>query len=184
MFVILPLFAIAQRAVSVEQELQAKAIKLLRLIVGPRKDAPSPEDPQAALDALTELHNISQSVDDAELASLCNQSCIFLTKAALSSPNADASVSTVVSALFVNSLELYLSKKNSKTRTQPSLSIEFARRSPVCAWSAFSSVVALASGDGVSTVNAFRRMQAFEVAQALLTAYAATVRRPSPVHLS
>lgn len=171
--VILPLFSIAQRAVSVEQELQSKATKLLRLIVSSRKDAPAPSSPQSALDALTDLLDISKTVDSPELANLCSQACIFLVKSALASPTADATTSTTIATLYAETFETYLAKKNTKTRVQPSLTIEFCRRVPGCAWGMMGKVIELASGEAG---NAFRRMQAFEVVQSLLTNYAALVR--------
>ena len=180
--VLLPLFSIVRGSATVEQELQSKAAKLLRQIVSGRKDSPAPEDPQSALDALEELHVVSQTVDSADLATLCSQTSIYLAKAALASPAADAGTSASIAKLFGDSFELYLSKKNSKTRVQPALTIEFGRRLPTCAWPLFKTVVALAGG-AETAVNAYRRMQAFEVAQALLTSYAALVRSSLPPHL-
>lgn len=173
--VLLPLFSIVRGSATVEQELQSKAGKLLRQIVSGRKDSPAPADPQSALEALEELHTVSQTVDSADLATLCSQTSIYLAKAALASPVADAQTSAAIAKLFGDSFELYLSKKNSKTRVQPALTVEFGRRLPACAWPLFKTVVALAGG-AETAVNAYRRMQAFEVAQALLTSYAALVR--------
>lgn len=172
--VVLPLFSIIRRPSTLETELQEKSLKLLRHIVAARKDVPVSPTPQLALDALAELHVISQTVDAAELATLCSQTSVFLVKAALASPAANESTSSAIAEIFGDSFETYLSKKNAKTRVQPALTLEFAKRSPVCAWLLFDRVVDLASGKGV-TVNAFRRMQAFEVAHALLTSQAAVV---------
>jgi DNA polymerase phi len=170
--VVLPLFRIAKQAVAVEEELQSKATKLLRLIVRSRKDPPSPASPEASLEALAELHIMSRTVDSPELANLCSQACIYLVKSALASTTADASTSNSIATIYADSFKLYLSKKNSKTRVQPLMTIDFAKRSPACAWNMLSVAVELAGGVGV---NAFRRMQAFEVAQALLISYAALV---------
>ncbi|KAL8283181.1 hypothetical protein RQP46_005959 [Phenoliferia psychrophenolica] len=169
----LPLFSIIRSASAVEKELQAKAIKLLRQLVAARKDIPAPASPQLALDALAELHAISHAVDVPELASLCSQTSIYLVKSALNSPAADAATSAAIVKLFGDSFEQYLSTKNSKTRVQPALTVEFCRRAPAGAWPLFGRLVKLAAGETTSGVaNAYRRMQAFEVAQALLASYA------------
>ncbi|KAK4703351.1 DNA polymerase phi, partial [Phenoliferia sp. Uapishka_3] len=167
------LFSIIRQASTVEKELQAKAIKLLRQLVAARKDIPAPSSPQLALDALEELHTLSHTVDVPELATLCSQTSIYLVKAALNSPAADASTSNTIVQLFGDSFEHYLSTKNSKTRVQPFLTVEFCRRAPAGAWPLFGRLVKLAAGETSSgTANAYRRMQAFEVAQALLASYA------------
>jgi DNA polymerase phi len=173
--VLLPLFGIVRSSSTLEQEIQTKAAKILRQIVQGKKDAVSPPTPDAALEALAELHTVSQTVDAADLATLCSQTAIYLVKAALASPTADASTSATIVKLYGDSFETYLSKKNSKTKVQPLLTIEFCRRSPACAWPLFARVVKLAAGK-TSSVNAYRRMQAFDVAQALLTSYASLVR--------
>lgn len=173
----LPLFSIIRTASSVDKELQAKAIKLLRHLVATRKDIPAPATPQLALDALEELHTISHTVDVPELATLCSQTSIYLVKAALNSPAADAATTATIVELFGDSFEHYLSTKNSKTRVQPFLTVEFCRRAPACAWPLFGRLVKLAAGETTSgAANAYRRMQAFEVAQALLASYAGLVR--------
>lgn len=172
----LPLFSIIRTASSVDKELQAKAIKLLRQLVAARKDIPAPPTPQLALDALEELHTISHTVDVPELATLCSQTSIYLVKAALNSPAADAATTATIVDVFGDSFEHYLSTKNSKTRVQPFLTVEFCRRAPACAWPLFGRLVKLAAGETTSGVaNAYRRMQAFEVAQALLASYAGLV---------
>lgn len=172
--VVLPLFNIVRSAVAVEQELQAKAVKLLRQIISTKKDSPAPEDPSLALETLAELHSISQSVDMSELATLCSQTCAYLVKSALASPAANAATFSAIATTYAGSFEIYLSRKNSKTKVQPALTIDFARRFPACAWNLFPRVVELAAGDKAA-VNAYRRMQSFEVAQAILTSYSSLV---------
>ncbi|KAI5479615.1 DNA polymerase phi subunit [Pseudohyphozyma bogoriensis] len=167
--IVLPLFSIVRRSTPLEKELTQKSLKLLRQIVS-RKDVPAPASPDSTLEALAELHAVSQIVDSADFATLCSQTSVFLVKSALASPAADKSTSAAISKLFGDSFDAYLSKKNAKTRVQPALTIEFAKRSPACAWGMLEQVVSLANGDGAA--NAFRRMQAFDVAQALFTSQA------------
>ncbi|GAA6051861.1 hypothetical protein JCM3770_005503 [Rhodotorula araucariae] len=180
-----PLFNLIRTASSsVESELQAKAGKLLRFLVQPRKSAdaaalvePSDESSHAALEALEDLHRAAASTDSAALAPLCAQVAVALVKAAVSlAPAASrAHAQEHVARLTAQSFEKYLTTKNAKTRVQPALTGEVARRAPAAAWGALPRVIELASGgvkgDG-EKVNAFRRMQAFEVAQALFTGYA------------
>ncbi|BGP29993.1 DNA-directed DNA polymerase [Rhodotorula toruloides] len=171
-----PLFNLIRTASSaVESELQTKAGKLLRFLVQPRKAA-SPADSvdasastQTALDALNALHKAAANVDDVSLAPLCAQVGVALVKtvAALSPSTAQADVSPI----YLASFEKYLTTKNAKTRVQPALTLEAAKRAPVALWGMVGRVVELAAGE-VEKVNAFRRMQAFEVVQALVTAYA------------
>ncbi|BGO97632.1 rDNA transcriptional regulator POL5 [Rhodotorula toruloides] len=171
-----PLFNLIRTASSaVESELQTKAGKLLRFLVQPRRAA-SPADSvnasasaQTALDALKALHKAAANVDDVSLAPLCAQVGVALVKtvAALTPSTAQADVSRI----YLASFEKYLTTKNAKTRVQPALTLEAAKRAPAALWGMVGRVVELAAGEG-EKVNAFRRMQAFEVAQALVTAYA------------
>ncbi|BGO89524.1 hypothetical protein NBRC10512_003985 [Rhodotorula toruloides] len=171
-----PLFNLIRTASSaVESELQTKAGKLLRFLVQPRKAA-SPADgvdasasAESALDALKALHKAAANVDDVSLAPLCAQVGVALVKtvAALSPSTAQVDVSRI----YLASFEKYLTTKNAKTRVQPALTLEAAKRAPAALWGMVGRVVELAAGEG-EKVNAFRRMQAFEVAQAVVTAYA------------
>ena len=172
---LLPLFGIARSTALLEEELQTKATKILRHIVGNKKDAVVPASPDSALEALAELHTVALTVEISELGALCSQTAIYLVKAALASPAANAETSQAIADLYGDSFEAYLTTKNSKTKVQPFITADFAKRSPACAWPLFERFVKMASGETAS-VNAYRRMQAFEVAQALLTSYAALVR--------
>ncbi|GAA6061834.1 hypothetical protein JCM10212_000751 [Sporobolomyces blumeae] len=173
-----PLLNLARSTSPLEAELRLKASKLVRFLVQPRKatDSIVPRTPESALEALEELHALAQGVDVADHAPLCAQTAIALVKAALASPAADASTLTTVSTLFSNSFEQYLATKNAKTKVQPMLTTEFCKRAPAAAWGIFDHIVKLAKGevegDKKASVNAFRRMQAFEVAQTLLVSYA------------
>lgn len=171
---LIPLFDIVRSSSELELELQTKAAKILRQIVQSKKDLVPPASPSSSLAALAELHTIAASLDQGDLAPLCSQTAIYLVKSALASPGADASTSTAIATLFGDSFEVYLGKKNSKTKVQPSLTIEFCKRSPAAAWILFEKIVKLASSSS-TVVNAYRRMQAFDVAQALLTSHAALV---------
>ena len=171
--VLMPLFSIVQSTAALEEELRLKATKLLRTIVGFKSKEPvAPAEPQMALDALNELHTVAASVENADLASLCSQTGIFLVKAALASAKANKKTSAAVAKAYANSLSQYLTKKNSKTKVQPLITVDFCKRAPATAWALWAGVVAVAGGDAAS-VNAYRRMQAFEVAHALLTSYGA-----------
>ncbi|GEM09587.1 DNA polymerasephi subunit [Rhodotorula toruloides] len=173
---LVPLFNLIRTASSaVESELQTKAGKLLRFVVQPRKAA-SPSDnvdasasAQTALDALKALHKAAANVDDVSLAPLCAQVGVALVKtvASLSPTTAQADVSRV----YLSTFEKYFTTKNAKTRVQPLLTLEAVKRTPATLWGMVGRVVELAAGEG-EKVNAFRRLQAFEVAQALVTAYA------------
>ncbi|GAA5863751.1 hypothetical protein JCM1840_005755 [Sporobolomyces johnsonii] len=175
-----PLFNLARSSAALEAELRTKATKLLRFLVQPRKaasDADVPASPDAALEALEELHAIAQAVDSADYAPLCAQTAVTLVKAALASPAATPATASAIATLFADSFEHYLATKNAKTKMQPLLTTEFCKRAPAAAWGMFERVVGLAKGesgegDKKAGVNAFRRMQAFEVDQALLTSYA------------
>lgn len=182
-----PLFNLIRTASSsLESELQTKAAKLLRFLVQPRKDkdgsaalAASTESAQTALEALAHLHRAAQSVDDASLAPLSAQIAIALVKAAvaLSPSSAAAETQAAVARTFGGNLTLYLTNKNAKTRCQPLLTLEAAKRTPAAVWPMFDDVVRTAgASEGAEKVNAFRRMQAFEVANTLLTSYAGSVR--------
>ncbi|BGP37888.1 DNA-directed DNA polymerase [Rhodotorula kratochvilovae] len=179
-----PLFNLIRTASATESELQTKAGKLLRFLVQPRKSAdaaalvePSDESSHAALEALEDLHRAAASTDAPTLAPLCAQVAVALVKAAVSlAPAASrAHAQEHVARVTAQSFEKYLTTKNAKTRVQPALTSEVAKRAPAAAWGALPRVVELASGgakgDG-EKVNAFRRMQAFEVAQVLFTSYA------------
>ncbi|GAA5947327.1 hypothetical protein JCM3765_001627 [Sporobolomyces pararoseus] len=175
-----PLLNLARSTAPLETELRNKASKLVRFLVQPRKpaDSISPPTPDSALEALEELHALAQGVEISEFAPIVAQTAIALVKAALASPSADASTSTTVSTLFANSFEQYLATKNARTKVQPLLITEFCKRAPAAAWGLFDRIVHLAKGqveegggDKKATVNAFRRMQAFEVAQTLLVSY-------------
>ncbi|GAA5875536.1 hypothetical protein JCM16303_000661 [Sporobolomyces ruberrimus] len=173
-----PLLNLARSTAPLEVELRNKASKLVRFLVQPRKSADSiaPPSPESALEALEELHALAQGVEISEFAPIVAQTAIALVKAALASPAADASTSRSVSTLFANSFEQYLATKNARTKVQPLLTTEFCKRAPAAAWGMFDQVVKLAKGeveggDKKATVNAFRRMQAFEVAQTLLVSY-------------
>ncbi|KAM0792376.1 hypothetical protein ACM66B_005056 [Microbotryomycetes sp. NB124-2] len=171
----LPLFGISRSASSLEEELRVKATKLLRQLVQSKKEQIAPDAPEPALEALAELHALAQGIDTVDLAPLCAQTAIFLVKAALASPSATTETATQISSLFADSFETYVTKKNSKTKVQPTLTVEFAKRSPACAWPMFQRLLALQSLDAqVKPANAFRLMQTFEVAQSLLTAYSST----------
>ncbi|CEQ39726.1 SPOSA6832_01297 [Sporobolomyces salmonicolor] len=175
-----PLFNLARSSAVLEAELRTKATKLLRFLVQPRKaasDADVLASPDTALEALEELHAIAQAVDSADYAPLCAQTAVALVKAALASPAATPATASAIATAFADSFEHYLATKNAKTKVQPLLTTEFCKRAPAAAWSMFERVVRLAkgeSGEGAKKagVNAYRRMQAFEVAQALLTSYA------------
>ncbi|GAA5868932.1 hypothetical protein JCM3774_006794 [Rhodotorula dairenensis] len=178
-----PLFNLIRTASSsLESELQTKAAKLLRFLVQPRKDkdgaaasAVSAESAQTALDALSHLHRAAQSVDDASLAPLAAQIAVALVKAAVAlSPSAlAAETQAAVARTFSGNLTQYLTNKNAKTRCQPLVTLEAAKRTPAAVWPMFGDVVRTAGASaGVEKVNAFRRMQAFEVASTLLTSYA------------
>ncbi|GAA5900230.1 DNA-directed DNA polymerase [Sporobolomyces salmoneus] len=172
-----PLLNLARSTSPLEIELRNKASKLVRYLVQPRKsaDSISPPSPDSALEALEELHALAQGVEISEFAPIIAQTSIALVKAALASPSADASTSTAVSTLFANSFEQYLGTKNARTKVQPLLTNEFCKRAPAAAWGMFDRIVSLAKGevegDKKATVNAFRRMQAFEAAQNLLVSY-------------
>ncbi|KAK4053864.1 DNA-directed DNA polymerase [Microbotryomycetes sp. JL201] len=171
----LPLFGISRSASSLEEELRVKASKLLRQLVQSKKEQISPDAPEPALEALAELHALAQGIDSADMAPLCAQTAIFLVKAALASPTATTETATQISELFADSFETYVTKKNSKTKVQPALTVEFAKRSPACAWPMFERLLALQSLDAnVKPVNAFRLLQTFEVAQSLVAAYSST----------
>ncbi|GAA5996088.1 uncharacterized protein JCM10292_007386 [Rhodotorula paludigena] len=178
-----PLFNLIRTASSaVESELQTKASKLLRFLVQPRKTAdaaalvePSDESSHAALEALEDLFRAAASTDDASLAPLCAQVAVALTKAAIAlSPAASlAHAQEHIAELAAVSFEKYLTTKNAKTRVQPALTVELAKRAPAAVWGMLARVVELAGGDGKGEkVNAFRRMQAFELAQTLFTSFA------------
>ncbi|GAA5989331.1 hypothetical protein JCM10908_001261 [Rhodotorula pacifica] len=178
-----PLFNLIRTASSsLESELQTKAAKLLRFLVQPRKDkdgsaasAASDESAQTALDALAHLHRAAQSVDDASLAPLSAQIAVALVKAAVAlSPAASAAeTQAAVARTFSGNLTQYLTNKNAKTRCQPLVTLEAAKRTPAALWPMFADVVRTAgASEGVEKVNAYRRMQAFDVANTLLTSYA------------
>lgn len=169
---------------AVESELQAKAGKLLRFLVQPRKSAdaaalvePSDESSHAALEALDDLHRAAAACDAPALAPLCAQVAVALTKAAVALAPASSRTHALehVARVTVQSFEAYLTTKNAKTRVQPQLTAEVCKRAPGAAWGVLPRVLELAKGDG-GKVNAFRRMQAFEVAQSLVTSYASLVR--------
>ncbi|GAA6042776.1 hypothetical protein JCM8097_007471 [Rhodosporidiobolus ruineniae] len=173
---LVPLFNLVRTATAVEAELQTKAGKLLRFLVQPRKAAspapatvsqPAEETAAAALESLEELHRIAASVDQADLAPLAAQVALALVKAAVAS--APSSAPAQISTLAAESFEAYLTTKNAKTRCQPLLMGELARRAPAAVWEAREKVLALATAE---KVNAFRRVQAFEVIQTLVTSYA------------
>lgn len=181
-----PLFNLIRTASSsLESELQTKAAKLLRFLVQPRKDkdgsaasAASDESAQTALEALAHLHRAAQSVDDASLAPLAAQIAVALVKAAVAlSPAASAAeTQAAVARTFSGNLTQYLTNKNAKTRCQPLITLEAAKRTPAAVWPMFGDVVRTAgASEGVEKVNAFRRMQAFDVANTLLTSYAGLV---------
>lgn len=172
----IPLFGIVRSSVVLEEELQIKAAKTLRLIVQNKKEPVIPATPDSALEALAELHEVSQSVDAVELSALCSQVAVFLVKAALASPGATAETASTIARLYGDSFEAYLSKKNSKTKVQPLLTVDFCKRTPGCAWPLFERLVGIASSDDTAA-NAFRRMQAFEVCHTLLTSFASLVSR-------
>lgn len=177
--VVIPLFGIVRSQVLLEEELQIKAAKTLRQIVQNKKTPVVPSSPESALEALAELHSISHSVDAIELSAICSQVAVFLTKAALASPGADDSTTETIANLFGDSFEAYLGKKNSKTKVQPLLTLDFCKRTPACAWPLFGRFVGLAASSD-ACANAFRRMQAFEAAHTVLAAYAAPVSAFSP----
>jgi len=138
------------------------------------------QNPDSALQGLEELHAMSQGVEISEFAPIVAQTSIALVKAALAattttSDNSTCSTLKEISNLFANSFELYFRTKNSRTKVQPLLTNEFCKRTPLAAWGMFERIVKLArgqvEGDKKSSVNAFRRMQAFEVAQTLLVSY-------------
>ncbi|GAA5938783.1 hypothetical protein JCM3775_001989 [Rhodotorula graminis] len=176
-----PLFNLIRTASSsVESELQAKAGKLLRFLVQPRKSAdaaalvePSDESSHAALEALDDLHRAAAACDAPALAPLCAQVAVALVKAAVALAPAASRAHALehVARVTVQSFEAYLTTKNAKTRVQPQLTADVAKRAPGAAWGILPRVLELAKGDG-GKVNAFRRMQAFEVAQSLVTSYA------------
>ncbi|GAA5896425.1 hypothetical protein JCM8208_001871 [Rhodotorula glutinis] len=176
-----PLFNLIRTASSsVESELQAKAGKLLRFLVQPRKSAdaaalvePSDESSHAALEALDDLHRAAAACDAPALAPLCAQVAVALVKAAVALAPAASRTHALehVARLTVQSFEAYLTTKNAKTRVQPQLTADVCKRAPGAAWGILPRVLELAKGDG-GKVNAFRRMQAFEVAQSLVTSYA------------
>lgn len=139
---------------------------------------PQTQNPDSALQGLEELHAMSQGVEISEFAPIVAQTSIALVKAALAATTtSDSTFSTLkeISNLFANSFEQYLGTKNSRTKVQPLLTNEFCKRTPLAAWGMFERIVKLArgqvEGDKKSSVNAFRRMQAFEVAQTLLVSY-------------
>ncbi|GAA5968040.1 hypothetical protein JCM11641_003709 [Rhodosporidiobolus odoratus] len=186
-----PLFNIVRTSTSVEHELQSKAAKLLRFLVQPRKAASSPsisptvaaieqsseEITATALEALEDLHRAAASVDNADLAPLAAQVAVALVKASVS---ASPSSATEISRIALSSFEAYLLTKNSKTRCQPLLFLEVAKRVPAAVWETKDKVLELAVAE---KVNAFRRMQAWEVVQALIVSLAAlkTPESTSPV---
>lgn len=187
-----PLFNLIRTASSsLETELQTKAAKLLRFIVQPRKDkdglaalAASSESAQTAVEALAHLHRVAQSVDDATLAPLCAQIAVALVKAAVALSPAESVGEThaAVARTFSGNLTQYLTNKNAKTRCQPLLTLEASKRTPAAVWPMFGDVVRTAGAVvGAEKVNAFRRMQAFEVAHTLLSSYAGAVSYPSGV---
>ncbi|GAA5941137.1 uncharacterized protein JCM15063_000657 [Sporobolomyces koalae] len=169
-----PLLNLARSTAPLEIELRNKASKLIRFLVQPRKAADSitPAEPDSALEALEEVHALAQGVEISEFAPIVAQTAVALAKIALASPAADATTSKAVSTLFADSFAQYLSTKNARTKVQPLLTTEFSKRTPAAAWGMFDQVVQLArgqvEGDKKATVNAFRRMQAFEVAQTLI----------------
>jgi DNA polymerase phi len=138
---------------------------------------PQTQNPDSALQGLEELHAMSQGVEISEFAPIVAQTSIALVKAALAATTTSDDDSTLkeISNLFANSFEQYLGTKNSRTKVQPLLTNEFCKRTPLAAWGMFERIVKLArgqvEGDKKSSVNAFRRMQAFEVAQTLLVSY-------------
>ncbi|KAK4058782.1 DNA-directed DNA polymerase [Microbotryomycetes sp. JL221] len=171
----LPLFGISRSSSSLEDELRVKATRLLRQIVQSKKDQITPEVPESALEALAELHGLASGIDAADLAPLCSQTALFLVKAALASPSATTETAEQISTFFGDSFETYVVKKNSKTKVQPALTLEFVKRSPACAWPLFDRVLRLLAVDSeLKPVNAFRLMQVLEIAQTLLTSYSAT----------
>ncbi|GAA6004581.1 hypothetical protein JCM10207_000945 [Rhodosporidiobolus poonsookiae] len=172
-----PLFTIIRTATPVEAELQNKAAKLLRFLVQPRKAAStstaatgetSDATAAAALDALEELHTAAASVDNGDLAPLCAPVALALVKAAVSA--APLSAPAAVSRIFADSFEAYLVNKNAKTRCQPLLTTEVAKRAPAAAWGIREKAIELATSE---KCNAFRRAQAFDVVQTLVASYAA-----------
>ncbi|GAA5822951.1 hypothetical protein JCM11251_004433 [Rhodosporidiobolus azoricus] len=171
-----PLFNLVRTATSIEHELQTKATKLLRFIVQPRKAASSTptaaqsseETTASALEALEELYRIASSVDAADLAPLAAQVSLALIKAAVSASPSTAPAE--VSRLAAESFASYVNTKNAKTKCQPLLMAEAAKRAPAAVWGARDGVLDLANSE---KVNAFRKVQAFEVVQTLVTSYAA-----------
>ncbi|SCV69168.1 BQ2448_2188 [Microbotryum intermedium] len=169
--VVLPLLGIVRSTSALEMELQTKAGRTLRSIVQNKREVVPLSTPDAALEALEELHQIAAGVDSAELASLCSQTAIYLVKSALASAGSDASTASTISKLYNERFSDYLVKKNSKTKVQPTLTTDFCKRSPVCAWPLFDAILDLSQGDVI--VNVYRRMQAFEVLHTLVTSYVA-----------
>ncbi|KAM0756343.1 hypothetical protein T439DRAFT_345128 [Meredithblackwellia eburnea MCA 4105] len=174
--VVLPLFGILRGISELDKELRLKAGKLLRQIVQPRKNHPAPASPDSAIEALDELHEISRSVEDKQLTQVACQTSVFLVRAALSSPGANSSTSTQIATLFGDAFERYFLNRNAKTRLQPALTLEFCKQSPACAWPLFDRAAKLGAaarpGGGEKNTSPFRRMQAFDVAHALLLSYA------------
>ncbi|SGY73558.1 BQ5605_C005g03303 [Microbotryum silenes-dioicae] len=169
--VVLPLLGIVRSTSALEMELQTKAGRTLRSIVQNKREIAPLATPDAALEALEELHQIAAGVDYAELAALCSQTAIYLVRSALASAGSDASTASTIAKLYSDRFSDYLVKKNSKTRVQPTLTIDFCKRSPVCAWPLFDAILDLSQGEEI--VNAYRRMQAFEVLHTLVTSYVA-----------
>ncbi|GAA5848454.1 hypothetical protein JCM8547_004518 [Rhodosporidiobolus lusitaniae] len=171
---LVPLFNLVRTATPVEAELQNKTAKLLRFLVQPRKSSSPSSSATAssvsadtALEAFEELHRIASSVESGDLAPLCAQVALALVRSAVASSPSTAASS--ISRIAAASFEAYLTTKNAKTKCQPLLMSELAKKAPTAVWEAREKLLELAQGE---KVNAYRKVQAFEVVQTLVTSYA------------
>lgn len=181
-YTIVPLMRLSASTSAGEKELASKASRVLRGIVSGKKGTPAPLSPERALTALRRLCVFSRSLDMPELGPLLANAGVYLAKAILASPEAGPGESHAVAQTVADAFDEYLTRKNTRAKAQPRMTLEFARRVTACAWLMFervaeratpSSTTTSGGGGGGGVVNAFRRMQAFEVLQALVVARAA-----------
>jgi len=170
---IIPLLNVARQANGQDDELAAKANRILLSMSKP-KEYPEISETAPILTMLSSLHATARRHSRAELADTFSSTSLFLSRIILTS--SENRNDTDIADIYTATLTDYLSRKSS--RIQGNLFTSFIKRFKGAAWELNEPLVEACSEETI-TDNKHKRIQCFGMLGDLLTSHASLVSVPT-----
>ncbi|KAJ7098057.1 DNA polymerase phi-domain-containing protein [Mycena belliarum] len=155
---LLPLVELSTGTSSDERHLTDKAKGILRSRIAKSKEAPVNGDIDAVKTAMSELHVRACKMHSPDLLATLSQCSLYVSKILI-----DAGAQVAVLNAYRESLEDFTARKNSALNA--TFFLDAIRRYPLTIWTLRQDILSLSS----KAVNAYRRSQALQLIQVLVT---------------